>query len=112
MGHANLCRGPELNWRHMVLQTIALPTELPRREPHSIGDSRRRSRIEQINGLKHYVRLAAQWSPDASTTTSRPLPNIGVAKCLHHCPCRTIARACDSSSSGSTSYRHGPSHHV
>src|SRR6266545_3660517 len=28
-----LCRGPELNWRHMVLQTIALPTELPRREP-------------------------------------------------------------------------------
>ena len=34
MGHANLCRGPELNWRHMVLQTIALPTELPRRGPH------------------------------------------------------------------------------
>src|SRR3981081_1674059 len=33
MGHANLCRGPELNWRHMVLQTIALPTELPRRSP-------------------------------------------------------------------------------
>ncbi len=28
-----LCRGPESNWRHMVLQTIALPTELPRREP-------------------------------------------------------------------------------
>src|SRR5213593_611854 len=27
-----LCRGPELNWRHMVLQTIALPTELPRRD--------------------------------------------------------------------------------
>src|SRR5712691_8825294 len=26
-----LCRGPESNWRHMVLQTIALPTELPRR---------------------------------------------------------------------------------
>src|SRR5205814_8947885 len=25
-----LCRGPESNWRHMVLQTIALPTELPR----------------------------------------------------------------------------------
>src|SRR5712691_1702441 len=34
MGHANLCRGPELNWRHMVLQTIALPTELPRRSHH------------------------------------------------------------------------------
>src|SRR6266566_1087612 len=27
------CRGPESNWRHMVLQTIALPTELPRRAP-------------------------------------------------------------------------------
>src|SRR2546425_6287434 len=26
-----MCRGPESNWRHMVLQTIALPTELPRR---------------------------------------------------------------------------------
>ena len=26
-----LCRGPGSNWRHMVLQTIALPTELPRR---------------------------------------------------------------------------------
>src|SRR3989442_2930203 len=26
-----LCRGPESNWRHTVLQTVALPTELPRR---------------------------------------------------------------------------------
>ena len=31
------CRGPESNWRHMVLQTIALPTELPRRDPHFTG---------------------------------------------------------------------------
>src|SRR5258705_13200176 len=95
MGRANLCRGPELNWRHMVLQTIALPTELPRREPHSIGDSRRWSRIEQSNGLEDYVRLAAQWSPDASTTTSRPLLNVGVSRRIHHCPSQTIARACD-----------------
>ena len=28
-----LCRGPGSNWGHMVLQTIALPTELPRRDP-------------------------------------------------------------------------------
>src|SRR5258705_4808651 len=33
-----LCRGPESNWRHMVLQTIALPTELPRRDLHSLVD--------------------------------------------------------------------------
>src|SRR5581483_3092354 len=29
-GRFRLCRGPGSNWRHMVLQTIALPTELPR----------------------------------------------------------------------------------
>src|SRR5438128_1191966 len=29
-----LCRGPDLNRRHMVLQTIALPAELPRRDLH------------------------------------------------------------------------------
>src|SRR5438034_11377269 len=36
-----LCRGPELNWRHMVLQTIALPTELPRRVSAQIRRSAR-----------------------------------------------------------------------
>src|SRR5438105_2670551 len=30
----DLCRGPDLNRRHMVLQTIALPAELPRRSTH------------------------------------------------------------------------------
>src|SRR5712691_857573 len=35
-----------------ILQTIALPTELPRRDAHSIGDSWLRSRIEQSNGLE------------------------------------------------------------
>src|SRR6267143_6998861 len=55
MGCANLCRGPELNWRHMVLQTIALPTELPRREPHSIGDARLRRSAKWRHGLDHHV---------------------------------------------------------
>jgi hypothetical protein len=32
-----------LNWRHMVLQTIALPTELPRRDfPSNLGITRMR----------------------------------------------------------------------
>src|SRR5439155_6853603 len=35
-----LCRGPGSNRRHMVLQTIALPTELPRRGPHFTRFSR------------------------------------------------------------------------
>src|SRR6266511_3546124 len=30
---------------------------------------------------------------DASTTTLRPLLNIGVSKRLDHCPCQTIAQA-------------------
>ena len=34
-----LCRGPESDRRHMVLQTIALPTELPRRDRHFTGNS-------------------------------------------------------------------------
>ena len=35
-----LCREPDLNRRHMVLQTIALPTELPRRNLILLGNSR------------------------------------------------------------------------
>ena len=54
MGHANLCRGPELNWRHMVLQTIALPTELPRREPHFTR------KLELAGARIEY--LSEQWS--------------------------------------------------
>src|SRR5438034_6287557 len=37
------CEGPESNWRHMVLQTIALPTELPRREAHFTRKADRRT---------------------------------------------------------------------
>src|SRR2546425_5623294 len=29
-----LCQGPGSNWGHMLLQTIALPIELPRRQLH------------------------------------------------------------------------------
>src|SRR5438876_8310746 len=78
-----------------ILQTIALPTELPRRDAHFTRKLVCQCTPKVSNGLEHYVRLAAQWSPDASTTTSAPLPNIRVAKHLHHCPCETIARACD-----------------
>src|SRR5437867_6452038 len=56
-----------------ILQTIALPTELPRREPHSIGDSRRGSRAKWPHGLDHYVTQLAQWFTRPSTSLEKPL---------------------------------------
>ena len=34
LGNLLCARGPESNCRHVVLQTIALPTEMPRRDIH------------------------------------------------------------------------------
>ena len=38
-----------------ILQTIALPTELPRREPHFTRKLARGSNVCATNGLDHYV---------------------------------------------------------
>ena len=60
-----LCRGPESNWRHMVLQTIALPTELPRRETQfyrSCSGTRTRPTCD-------LERVLDQWSNELISTT-------------------------------------------
>src|SRR5439155_23402766 len=51
-----LCRGPGSNRRHMVLQTIALPTELPRRDPHSISYSASKWNGLTRRGVSNHVR--------------------------------------------------------
>src|SRR5437773_9674779 len=76
-----------------ILQTIALPTELPRREAHFTRNSECPTRPKWSNGLEDYLRSGAQWSPRVSTTTSRPLLTIGVSKHRHHCPSQTIAQS-------------------
>ncbi len=64
-----LCRGPGSNRRHMVLQTIALPTELPRRDPDSIRYSASGSNGLTRHGLRTMCGVA-QWSP--RTKHARP----------------------------------------
>ena len=56
----------------VILQTIALPTELPRRDPHSIGDSWRGSRAKWPHGLDHHVaprRTQSEAGPEVSGPT-------------------------------------------
>src|SRR5437773_11676781 len=47
----DVCRGPESNWRHMALQTIALPTELPRRAPSTATVEAADAAIERLPEL-------------------------------------------------------------
>src|SRR6266508_6480130 len=77
-GHKYLCRGPELNWRHMVLQTIALPTELPRRSPHFTRKLARESNVRATNGLGNHVAPGTQWSTPSSTIGPKPLRSMDV----------------------------------
>src|SRR5438445_5696947 len=74
-----LCRGPESDRRHMVLQTIALPTELPRRDLHSIGDAPRQSRIKESNGLEDGVREVPDGLRLLSTRSPKRLFRIAVS---------------------------------
>ncbi len=56
------CSDHDLNWRHMVLHAIALPTELPRRDLILLGNPR----VDRTrNGAMVYTSMStgAQWSP-------------------------------------------------
>jgi len=88
-----------------IFQTIALPTELPRREPHSVGDARRRSRAKYRNGLEDYSRGPEQWvcaiergvdetiALWGSIETPRPLPFLDhVSPGLREGPTRAVVR--------------------
>jgi len=60
-----------------ILQTIALPTELPRRDPHFTRKLTRESNVCASNGLEDYVLRREQWCAHPSTASTRPLLLIG-----------------------------------
>src|SRR5436190_18238310 len=102
MGHANLCRGPELNWRHVILQTIALPTELPRRDfPSNLQLTTTGS---EPNAMVRYTiipfrgrrmpnsRAVAQVAPQS--TSSQATAEVHQGELLHGRVIRSSTREC------------------
>src|SRR5438552_8058656 len=79
-----LCRGPESNWRHMVLQTIALPTELPRRETDFTLEIERSDSLQTEQWSRGLSPRPARRSELLSTRSPKPLLRIAVSKLGDH----------------------------
>ncbi len=75
-----------------ILQTIALPTELPRREPHFTRKSKSRTTSRESDRVGNHVHLGAQRSRPLSMTADSTIALNGVAELPDHCPSETSGR--------------------
>src|SRR6266849_7992100 len=71
-----------------ILQTIALPTELPRRDPHFSRKFASRSNVCATNGLGNHVDETAMVLRGPSTSRARPLLSVGSPQLRNHCSLR------------------------